>query len=81
MPVPAYRVGHVRHGDPRAKLDPQKRRVDGQPLYVLDGERVRTKAPTSTVFNCRYNGMVDKPLPAKPGERLLLLLDVGPSNT
>jgi FtsP/CotA-like multicopper oxidase with cupredoxin domain len=25
------------------KLDPQKRKVDGQPLYVLDGERVRAK--------------------------------------
>ncbi|MEP7058104.1 MAG: multicopper oxidase domain-containing protein, partial [Caldimonas sp.] len=42
------------------KLDPQKRKVDGQPLYVLDGERVRSKAPTYTVFNGRYNGMVDK---------------------
>ena len=64
------------------KLDPQKRKVDGQPLYVLDGERVRTKAPTYTVFNGRYNGMVDKPLPAKPGERIrLFVLNVGPSNT
>jgi nitrite reductase (NO-forming) len=64
------------------KLDPQKRKVDGQPLYVLDGERVRTKAPTYTVFNGRYNGMVDKPLPAKPGERVrLFVLNVGPSNT
>jgi nitrite reductase (NO-forming) len=64
------------------KLDPQKRKVDGQPLYVLDGERVRTKAPTYTVFNGRYNGMVDNPLPAKPGERVrLFVLNVGPSNT
>ena len=64
------------------KLDPQKRKVDGQPLYVLDGERVRTKAPTYTVFNGRYNGMVDKPLEAKPGERVrLFVLNVGPSNT
>ena len=64
------------------KLDPQKRKVDGQPLYVLDGERVRTKAPTYTVFNGRYNGMVDKPLAAKPGEHVrLFLLNVGPSNT
>src|SRR4029078_4024518 len=64
------------------KLDAQKRKVDGQPLYVLDGERVRTKAPTYTVFNGRYHGMVDKPLPAKPGERVrLFLLNVGPSNT
>jgi nitrite reductase (NO-forming) len=64
------------------KLDPQKRKVDGQPLYVLDGDRVRSKAPTYTVFNGRYNGMVDKPLPAKPGERVrLFVMNVGPSNT
>ncbi|MGH7065139.1 MAG: multicopper oxidase domain-containing protein [Stellaceae bacterium] len=64
------------------KLDPQRRKVDGQPLYVLDGERVRTKAPTYTVFNGRYNGLVDNPLPAKPGERVrLFVLNVGPSNT
>jgi nitrite reductase (NO-forming) len=64
------------------KLDPQKRKIDGQPLYVLDSERVRTKAPTYTVFNGRYNGMVEKPLPAKPGERVrLFVLNVGPSNT
>jgi nitrite reductase (NO-forming) len=64
------------------KLDPQKRKVDGKPLYVIDGERVRTKAPTYTVFNGRYNGFVDNPLPAKPGERLrLFVLNVGPSNT
>jgi nitrite reductase (NO-forming) len=64
------------------KLDPQKRKIDGQPLYVLDGERVRTKAPTYTVFNGRYNGFVDKPLSAKPGERVrLFVLNVGPSNT
>ena len=64
------------------KLDPQRRKVDGAPLYVLDGERVRTKAPTYTVFNGRYNGLVDHPLPAKPGERVrLFVLNVGPSNT
>jgi nitrite reductase (NO-forming) len=64
------------------KLDPQKRKVDGKPLYVLDGDRVRTKAPTYTVFNGRYNGLVDSPLQAKPGERVrLFVLNVGPSNT
>ena len=64
------------------KPDPQKRKVDGQPLYVLDGDRVRAKAPTYTVFNGRYNGMVDAPLQAKPGERVrLFVLNVGPSNT
>ena len=40
------------------------------------------RRPTYTVFNGRYNGMVDKPLPAKPGERVrLFVLNVGPSNT
>ncbi|HTS20953.1 MAG TPA: multicopper oxidase domain-containing protein [Casimicrobiaceae bacterium] len=64
------------------RLDPQKRKIDGVPLYVLDGDRVRSKAPTYTVFNGRYNGFVDKPLPAKPGERVrLFVLNIGPSNT
>jgi nitrite reductase (NO-forming) len=64
------------------RLDPEKRKMDGKPLYVLDGERVRTKSPTYTVFNGRYNGMVDKPLQAKPGERVrLFVMNVGPSNT
>jgi nitrite reductase (NO-forming) len=64
------------------KLDPQKRKVDGQLLHVLDGDRVRAKAPTYTVFNGRHNGMVDKPLVAKPGERVrLFVMNVGPSNT
>ncbi len=64
------------------KLDPEKHKIDGRPLYVLDGDRVRAKAPTYTVFNGRYNGMVDQPLQAKPGERVrLFVLNVGPSNT
>jgi nitrite reductase (NO-forming) len=63
-------------------LDPGKRKVDGQPLYVLDGNRVRSKSPTYTVFNGRYNGMVEKPLESKPGERVrLFVMNVGPSNT
>jgi nitrite reductase (NO-forming) len=62
--------------------DPRARTVDGRPLYVLDTEKVRTKASTYTVFNGVYNGMVDHPLPAKPGERVrLFVLNVGPSNT
>lgn len=64
------------------KPDPEKRKVDGVPLYVLDGDRVRSKAPTYTVFNGRYNRFVDQPLLAKPGERVrLFVLNVGPSNT
>ena len=64
------------------KPDPQRRKVDGAPLYVIDGDRVRSKAPTYTVFNGRYNGFVDKPLPGKPGERVrLFVMNVGPSNT
>jgi nitrite reductase (NO-forming) len=62
--------------------DPQGRKVEGHPLYVLDTKKVRTKESTYTVFNGRYNGLVDNPLPAKPGERVrLYVLNVGPSNT
>ena len=64
------------------KPDPEKRKVDGVPLYVLDSERVRSKAPTHTVFNGQYNRFVTNPLPAKPGERVrMFVLNVGPSNT
>jgi nitrite reductase (NO-forming) len=64
------------------KLDPQKRTIDGAPLYVLDGERLRAASPGYTVFNGVHNGMVKKPLPAKPGERVrLFVLNVGPSKT
>jgi nitrite reductase (NO-forming) len=64
------------------KPDPAKRTTNGQPLYILDAEKVRTKASTYTVFNGRYNGMVESPLVAKPGERVrLFVLNVGPSNT
>ncbi|MEO6362277.1 MAG: multicopper oxidase domain-containing protein, partial [Caldimonas sp.] len=81
-PTKADREYSVIQSEFYTKLDPDKRKVDGQPLYVLDGERVRAKAPTHTVFNGRYNGMVDNPLPAKPGERVrLFVMNVGPSNT
>jgi nitrite reductase (NO-forming) len=64
------------------KPDPQKRKVDGAPLYVLDGERLRSAQPTHTVFNGVHNGMVTTPLAAKPGERVRLhVLNVGPSKT
>jgi nitrite reductase (NO-forming) len=81
-PTKADREYAVVQSEFYTKPDPGKRKVDGQPLYVLDGARVRSKAPTYTVFNGRYNGMVDKPLQAKPGERVrLFVLNVGPSNT
>jgi nitrite reductase (NO-forming) len=65
-----------------AKLDPKKRKVDGQPLYVLDPDNLRKAQPSYTVFNGEHNGMVRKPLPAKPGERVrLFVLNVGPSKT
>jgi nitrite reductase (NO-forming) len=64
------------------KLDPDRRKADGVPLHVLDGDRLRTSQPTYTVFNGLHNGMVKKPLPAKPGERVrLYVLNVGPSKT
>lgn len=65
-----------------AKPDPQKRKTDAGPLYVLDTERLKDARPTHTVFNGRHNGMVDKPLAAKPGERVrLFVMNVGPSKT
>jgi nitrite reductase (NO-forming) len=65
-----------------AKLDPEKHKVGGVPLYVLDGDQVRAAQPNYTVFNGVHNGMVKKPLAAKPGERVrLFVLNVGPSRT
>ncbi len=81
-PTKADREYAVIQSEFYTKPDPEKRKVDGQPLSVLDGDRVREKRPTYTVFNGRYNGMVDQPLQAKPGERVrLFVLNVGPSNT
>jgi nitrite reductase (NO-forming) len=62
--------------------DSQAAAVGGQLPHVLDTERMRTKQPSYTIFNGRYNGMVDAPLPAEPGERVrLFVMNVGPSNT
>jgi nitrite reductase (NO-forming) len=81
-PTKADREYAVIQSEFYTRPDPDKRKIDGAPLYVLDAARVRAKAPTYTVFNGRYNGFVDKPLPAKPGERVrLFVLNVGPSNT
>ncbi len=65
-----------------AKPDVDGRKVDGAPLYVLDNEKLRAAQPTHTVFNGSHNGMVKRPLAAKPGERVrLFVLNVGPSKT
>ena len=65
-----------------AKPDPGKQKVDGAPLHVLDGDRLRSAQPTHTVFNGVHNGMVKAPLAAKPAERVrLYVLNVGPSKT
>src|SRR5499427_1620184 len=49
------------------------------PVYVLDKDKARARTPTQVVFNGRFNGMVDKPLVARPGDRIrLYLLNVGP---
>jgi nitrite reductase (NO-forming) len=64
------------------KPDPQKRRVDGQILHVLDTEKLRASQPNHTVFNGHHDHLVKKPLEAKPGERVrLYVLNVGPSKT
>jgi len=81
-PTKAAREYAIVQSEFYTKPDPQGRKVDGVPLYTLDTERVRAKAPTYTVFNGQYNRFVDKPLPAKPGERVrLFVINVGPSNT
>lgn len=81
-PTKADREYMVIQSEFYVKPDPQKRQVDGKPLYVLDSENVRKAIPSYTVFNGEHNGMVRHPLPAKPGERVrLFVLNVGPSKT
>ena len=81
-PTKAHREYVVIQSEFYAKPDPQKRRVDGVPLHVLDGERLRNAQPTHTVFNGVHNGMIAAPLKAEPGERVRLhVLNVGPSKT
>ena len=64
------------------KPDPQKRRVEGAELHVLDTERLRASQPNHTVFNGHHDHLVKKPLQAKPGERVrLFVLNVGPTKT
>lgn len=51
-------------------------------LSVLDIDKARSKDATQVAFNGRALGMVEKPLVAKPGERVrLYFLNAGPSGT
>jgi nitrite reductase (NO-forming) len=64
-----------------AKPDPEHRKIDGIPVYVMDKDKALARTPTQVVFNGRFNGMVDAPLVARPGERIrLYLLNVGPGS-
>jgi nitrite reductase (NO-forming) len=64
------------------KPDPERRKVENTPVYVLNREKALARTPTYVVFNGRFNGMVDKPLVARPGERVrLFVLNVGPGST
>src|SRR5262252_5341173 len=68
-------------GDFYAKPDPDKRTVNSTPVYVLDKDKARARQPTYVVFNGKFNGMVDKPLVARPGDRVrLYVLNVGPGS-
>src|SRR5262245_53243799 len=71
----------VIQGDFYVKPDPEKRKVDNIPVYVLDKDKALARTPTQVVFNGKFNGMVDKPLIARPGERIrLYVLNVGPGS-
>jgi nitrite reductase (NO-forming) len=71
----------VIQGDFYAKPDPDHRKVDSIPVYVLDKDKALARTPTQVVFNGRFNGMVDNPLVARPGERIrLYVLNVGPGS-
>jgi nitrite reductase (NO-forming) len=71
----------VIQGDFYAKPDPEHRKIDGIPVYVLDKDKALARTPTQVVFNGRFNGMVDAPLVARPGERIrLYVLNVGPGS-
>ncbi len=64
------------------KPNPAGKKIDGQPLYVLDTDNLKKAMPNYTVFNGQHNGMVKNPLAAKPGEKVrLFVLNVGPSKT
>jgi nitrite reductase (NO-forming) len=78
-PTKADREYVVVQGEFYAKPDPERRKVGNFSVYVLDKEKALGRTPTQVVFNGRFNGMVDKPLVARPGERVrLYVLNVGP---
>jgi nitrite reductase (NO-forming) len=80
-PAKVDREYAIVQGDFYAKPDPEKRKVDNIPVYVLDKDKAIARTPTQVVFNGRFNGMVDKPLLARPGERIrLYVLNVGPGS-
>jgi nitrite reductase (NO-forming) len=65
-----------------AKPDPEGRKVNDTPVYVMDTQKAMARTPTHVVFNGRFNGMMEKPLAAKPGERVrLFVLNIGPGST
>jgi nitrite reductase (NO-forming) len=65
-----------------AKPDPKGRKVDDTAVYVMDTRKALARDPTHVVFNGRFNGMMEKPLVAKPGERVrLFVLNIGPGST
>jgi nitrite reductase (NO-forming) len=65
-----------------AKPDPEGRKVDDTPVYVMDTQKAMARTPTHVVFNGRFNGMMEKPLVARPGERVrLFVLNIGPGST
>ena len=69
-------------GDFYAKPDPGGRKVDKMSVHVLDKNKALARTPTQVVFNGRVNGMVDKPLLARPGDRVrLYVLNVGPGSS
>ena len=55
FPTKANREHVVIQSECYARPDPSKRKVDGTPLYVLDGDRLRAAQPTHTVCHRRHS--------------------------
>lgn len=81
-PTKADREYMVIQSEFYVKPDADNRKINGDPLYVLDTENLKKSIPSHTVFNGQHNGIVNNPLLAKAGERVrLFVLNVGPSRT